>query len=66
MSKNFRQLIRNLRTNPPKFSDPFEAGKDCAANGADLDNCHFGWFSTPERTKEWERGKSHHLQGDGE
>lgn len=52
----------------PMFNTPFEAGYDCEENGANVKNCHFGLFSTPERTKEWERGKSeakaHSGQGD--
>lgn len=42
----------------PKFNTPYEAGYDAGENGASMRNCHFGFFSTPERTKEWERGKA--------
>lgn len=36
---------------------PYEMGFDCAVNGASLANCDFALFSTPARTREWERGK---------
>ena len=42
--------------------NPFEAGKDCAINGANTTNCHFSIFSTPERTRQWEAGKEHGLR----
>jgi len=32
-------------------------GYDCGKNGANDNNCHFGLFSTPEKTKAWENGK---------
>lgn len=53
---SFESLMIDLREFD-KFKSPFDAGIDCAKNGANEDNCHFGWFSTPERTAEWERGK---------
>lgn len=40
----------------PHFNTPYEAGYDSVESGASVRNCHFGFFSTPERTKEWERG----------
>lgn len=42
----------------PDFNTPYEAGYDAAENGASIRNCHFGFFSTPERTKEWEKGNA--------
>lgn len=42
----------------PMFNTPYEAGYDAAESGASIRNCHFGFFSTPERTKEWERGSA--------
>jgi len=36
----------------------YEAGRDCALNGANTENCNFKWFATPESTAEWERGKA--------
>lgn len=38
-------------------NDAYDAGYDCALNGANDKNCHFGWFSSPSFTREWERGK---------
>ncbi len=35
----------------------YECGKDCAINGANLNNCNFRIFSSVEMCKEWERGK---------
>lgn len=34
------------------------AGIDCGLNGPSTINSHFGIFSTPEKTREWERGKA--------
>ena len=34
----------------------YRAGFDCKRNGANLINCNFRLFATPEQTKEWERG----------
>jgi hypothetical protein len=36
---------------------PYEMGFDYAVNGATTDNCNFALFSTPARSREWERGK---------
>jgi len=36
----------------------YRMGYRCGVNGADETNCHFSIFSTPENTKEWERGKN--------
>ena len=33
-------------------------GKDCAKNGANEVNCSFRIFSTPEKTKAWEKGRN--------
>jgi len=38
-------------------SKEYQAGYDAAINGPNTTNCHFSLFSTPEKTKEWERGK---------
>lgn len=35
----------------------YQFGYDCGLNGATLTNSSFGIFSTPENTREWERGK---------
>lgn len=37
-------------------SKEYLAGYDAGLNGPNEVNCHFGLFSTLERTKEWERG----------
>lgn len=47
----------------PNFDTPYEAGYDAGENGASLRNCHFGWFSTPERTKQWESGNQTEKNG---
>lgn len=41
-----------------KFKSPYDAGYDAGLNGANADNCHFGWFNKPENTNEWERGNN--------
>lgn len=35
----------------------YKMGYDCGLNGANTTNCHFGLFSSPESTKQWEEGK---------
>ncbi len=42
---------------PAEFRDAYSAGYDCGMYGPNTRNCHFGWFRTPEMTKDWERGK---------
>lgn len=44
---------------PPKRNEAYayQMGYDCGLNGSNLTNCSFAIFSTPENTKEWERGK---------
>lgn len=39
-----------------KGQSPYEAGYDAGENEATICNCNFSFFTTPERTKEWERG----------
>ncbi len=36
---------------------PYWNGYDAGLNGSNEINSHFSIFSTPENTKEWERGK---------
>ena len=36
----------------------YEYGFQCGEIGVTIENCHFSIFSTPENTKEWERGKT--------
>ena len=38
-------------------SSAYNAGFDCAKNGASTENCHFCCFSRPSMTTAWERGK---------
>lgn len=40
------------------FESPYQAGRDAGINGPNTRNCHFTWFSSKERTAEWERGKA--------
>lgn len=51
-------LVHRLvsREDYPKMT-PYEAGFECGKNGANTTNCHFSFFSSPERTVEWEKGK---------
>ena len=39
------------------IQDVYWKGYDCGKNGANIENCHYSLFSTPENTKAWERGK---------
>ncbi len=41
-----------------KESLEYKAGYNCGKNGANTINCYFEFFSTPEKTKEWERSKT--------
>ena len=36
----------------------YEMGVDCRVNGANINNCDFRVFSSPEKTKAWEVGKN--------
>lgn len=38
-------------------SKEYQMGYDCAINGANTTNSHFSLFSTPEKLKEWQRGR---------
>lgn len=38
------------------FASHYAAGLDAAINGANHENCHFGWFNSKENTAEWSRG----------
>lgn len=35
----------------------YDFGYDAGKNGPNTTNCNFAIFSTPEKTKAWERGK---------
>ena len=45
------------KTHNPELEYAYQMGQDCARNGANLTNCNFDIFSTPEKTKAWERGR---------
>jgi len=48
----------NLFDVPPKTEHAaWFAGYDCGEKGANKENCHFSFFTTPNLTKAWERGK---------
>ena len=36
----------------------YDAGADCARNGATTENCHFRYFGNQRLTQAWERGKA--------
>jgi len=50
-------LIPRLARPELKFKSAYDAGLDYGKNGANTDNCHFGYFGTKESMQEWERGK---------
>lgn len=56
MNSSLRHLFGAMRASGD-FESPYAAGFDCGKNGSNTKNCHFNWFSTKERTAEWERGK---------
>lgn len=61
MADTTRQVIRLLSSGPLP-EEAYEAGFDCGVRGpidggAVMSNCHFSFFSRPELTREWERGK---------
>jgi len=41
-----------------KYTIAYLNGFDAGENGANTTNSHFGNFSTPEKLKDWERGKA--------
>lgn len=55
--EEFLGKIAGLSRSQREFKTPYDAGFDCAKNGANERNCHFGWFASPSYTAEWERGK---------
>ncbi len=40
------------------LEEAFRAGIDYARHGANEQNCYFGLFSSPEKTKAWEDGSN--------
>ncbi len=55
--KEITNTIKGLLSPKVSKKDAYKMGYDCGLNGADEENCHFAIFSSPENTKEWERGK---------
>ena len=55
--EEFFKRLAEIKEKRATFESPYDAGRDCAINGANTDNCNFRWFSSPESTAEWERGK---------
>ena len=55
MEQDIKTLTDGALIVTPK--DAWLAGYDCEKNGANTQNCHFSFFSKPELTKEWEKGK---------
>lgn len=41
-----------------QFPTAYDAGRDCAINGPNVANCHFGFFGSKESMEEWSRGKA--------
>jgi hypothetical protein len=50
-------IIHSILAKYQKERDPYQCGYDAGLNGSNTENSNFSIFSTPERTKEWERGK---------
>jgi len=38
------------------MQEAYEQGLDSGLNGANTTNCHFRLFSSPDKTRAWERG----------
>lgn len=45
--------------------DAYEAGKDCALNGANTNNCCFTWFRDVFHKNAWQLGYDNNLKKDG-
>lgn len=45
-----------MTTEEKNKSREYIAGYDAGFNSPNTSNCHLSYFSTPEKTKEWERG----------
>lgn len=50
--KDYPKTMQDIKP----VSKEFRLGYDAAVNGSSETNCHFSIFSSPEKTKEWERG----------
>ena len=42
----------------PIIETPYDAGYDCSIHGPTDNNCHFKWFSTAAKSREWQQGIS--------
>lgn len=47
-------MLGQFRTYP---KSAFDAGWDSMMSGPDMVNCYFGWFTSPESAREWQRGR---------
>ena len=56
--KEMLELVKRLIPPTRSTEYAYKMGKDCAKNGATLENCHFSIFSSKENTEAWERGKN--------
>lgn len=54
---SYESRIRRMINNRITVQQAFDFGYDAGKNGANTTNCNFAIFSTPEKTKAWERGK---------
>lgn len=59
MSKPPRNRLGQFRK---RIGSSYDAGYDSIVNGPDMENCHFAWFNSPEKTKEWEHGRDNALK----
>lgn len=50
------KFIIDTYAKPKSFDTAFDAGYDCAINGANTNNCDFRWFSSKASMEEWTRG----------
>jgi len=52
---------------PPykSYDECYKAGFDCGLNGPNKNNCHFSFFTTHEKMKEWEKGRKEAEDGKG-
>lgn len=57
-----KKLIKILYMRSVTPQDAYNAGKDAALHGSNMDNCDFVFFSTPELTRQWERGNADGLK----
>ena len=51
------EAIKKLLIPKKTEQNCYDAGYDCGMNGVSATNCCFSFFSSKEKTAEWERGK---------